>query len=81
MNMTKNTLSEAERFDWLRLIRSENVGPRTFFQLIDHLGTAADALEAAPELSRRGGRKRAIRIADPDRLAAEMEALDQAARG
>ncbi len=77
MNMMKNTLSEAERFDWLRLIRSENVGPRTFFRLIEHLGTAADALEAAPELSRRGGRKRAIRIADPDRLAAEMEVLDQ----
>jgi DNA processing protein len=78
MVTAKNTLSEAERFDWLRLIRSENVGPRTFFQLIDHLGTAAAALDAAPELSRRGGRKRAIRIADPDRLATEMEALDQA---
>jgi len=77
MNMMKNTLSEAERFDWLRLILSENVGPRTFFRLIGHLGMAADALEAAPELSRRDGRKRAIRIADPDRLAAEMEALDQ----
>ena len=77
MNMMKNTVSEPERFDWLRLICSENVGPRTFFRLIDHHGTAADALEAAPELSRRGGRNWAIRIADPDRLAAEMEALDQ----
>lgn len=76
MNTTKNTFSEAERFDWLRLIRSENVGLRTFFQLIEHLGTAA--LDAAPELSRRGGRKRAIRIADPDRLAAEIDALAQA---
>jgi len=46
--------------------------------LIEHLGSAAAALEAAPELSQRGGRKRAIRIADPDRLAAEMEALDRA---
>ncbi len=78
MSMAKNTLSEAERFDWLRLIRSENVGPRIFFQLMDHLGSAAAALDAAPELSRRGGRKRAIKIADPYRLAAEMEALDQA---
>ena len=78
MNTTKNAFSEAEHFDWLRLIRSENVGFRTFFQLIEHLGTAAAARDAVPELSRRGGRKRAIRIADPDRLAAEIDDLAQA---
>jgi DNA processing protein len=78
MNTHKNTLTDAERFHWLRLIRSENVGPRTFFQLINHLGSAAAALDAAPELSRRGGRKRAIRIADPGRLEAELEAADRA---
>ena len=27
-------LNDAQRFDWLRLIRSENVGPRTFRALV-----------------------------------------------
>jgi len=27
---TPRRLTDAERLDWLRLIRSENIGPRTF---------------------------------------------------
>ena len=34
-------LSDAEKFDWLRLIRSERVGPVTFFRLLAHFGSAA----------------------------------------
>lgn len=49
-------LSDRERRDWLRLIRSERVGPVTFFQLLKRFGSAAAALEALPELARRGGR-------------------------
>ena len=78
MDMDKRTLSSAERLDWLRLIRSENVGPKTFFDLLGHLGTAAEALEAAPELSRRGGRKRQIRIAEAGAAEAEITALEKA---
>lgn len=48
-------LSEHERTDWLRLIRSENVGPRTFHRLIERYGSAADALRALPRLASRGG--------------------------
>jgi DNA processing protein len=33
-------LSDERRLDWLRLIRSENVGPRTFRALINHYGGA-----------------------------------------
>ncbi|TNE36059.1 MAG: DNA-protecting protein DprA [Alphaproteobacteria bacterium] len=55
-------ISAEERLDWLRLIRSENVGPITFFQLLDRFGTAKKALDALPELARKGGRKRPIRI-------------------
>ena len=40
-----------------------------------HFGSAADALEGAPELSRRGGRVRAIRIAARDAAEAEIAAL------
>ncbi|MFC3693616.1 DNA-processing protein DprA [Chenggangzhangella methanolivorans] len=49
-------LSDAQRIAWLRLIRSENVGPRTFRNLVNHFGGAAAALEALPDLARRGGR-------------------------
>ncbi|MGZ3410567.1 MAG: DNA-processing protein DprA [Xanthobacteraceae bacterium] len=62
--MTKSgvTLSDVQRLDWLRLIRSENVGPRTFRSLLNHFGGAGAALQALPELARRGGAKRAIKV-------------------
>ncbi|SCZ07922.1 DNA-processing protein DprA [Microvirga guangxiensis] len=49
-------LTDEQRLDWLRLIRSENVGPRTFRALVNQFGGAAAALEALPGLARRGGR-------------------------
>lgn len=48
-------LSDEQRRDWLRLIRSAHVGPRTFRWLINHYGGAQAALTALPELARRGG--------------------------
>jgi DNA processing protein len=36
-------LTDAERLDRLRLIRSDNVGPRTFRSLLDHFGSARQA--------------------------------------
>ena len=71
------SLSSKERIDWLRLIRSENVGPITFFQLLRHYGSAAEAIAAIPELARRGGRRKAIRVcplADAEREYAAVEA-------
>ncbi|NBC88209.1 MAG: DNA-protecting protein DprA [Alphaproteobacteria bacterium] len=58
-------LSDQERLDWLRLIRSENVGPVTFFDLLERYGSAAKALEALPELAERGGRRKPLRIRAP----------------
>src|SRR6202166_634676 len=52
-------LTDAQRIDWLRLIRSDNVGPRTFRSLINHFGSARTALERLPDLARRGGAARA----------------------
>lgn len=49
-------LTDEQRLDWLRLIRSESVGPRTFRALINRFGGAAAALEALPDLARRSGR-------------------------
>ncbi len=50
-------LNPQERLDWLRLIRSDNVGPITFYHLMRHYGSAAAALAALPDLARRGGRR------------------------
>ncbi|MEA2781484.1 MAG: processing protein [Rhodospirillaceae bacterium] len=55
-------LSDRERLAWLRLCRSENVGPITFRYLLRRFGSAEAALEALPELARRGGRERPLRI-------------------
>ena len=55
-------LTDEQRLDWLRLIRSDNVGPRTFRSLINHCGGARAALDALPELARRGGAHKPARI-------------------
>jgi DNA processing protein len=67
-------LTEAERLDRLRLIRSDNVGPRTFRSLLDHCGSASAALERLPELARRGGAGRTLRICSKDQAEAELVA-------
>ena len=43
--------------DRLRLLRTPGIGPVTFRQLIRRFGTAAAALDAVPDLARRGGGK------------------------
>ncbi|RDD62750.1 DNA-processing protein DprA [Ferruginivarius sediminum] len=70
-NRIRPSLSRAETIDWLRLLRTQNVGPVTFRQLIGRFGTADAALDALPELARRGGRRGNIRICS--RAAAERE--------
>lgn len=67
-------LSERQRIAWLRLIRSDNVGPATFRDLINHFGSAETALEMLPELSRRGGSTRAIRVASVAEAEKELRA-------
>ena len=66
-------LSDQERLDWLRLIRSENIGPIVFDQLLEAFGSATDALEALPDLSRKGGLKRAIRICSSAEAQTELD--------
>jgi len=66
-------LDPAQRLACLRLIRSDNVGPVTFRELINHFGGAVQALEALPELSRKGGRRQALRICPRDVAQAELD--------
>ncbi|HEV7435327.1 MAG TPA: DNA-processing protein DprA [Pseudorhizobium sp.] len=66
-------LTDRQRIAWLRLIRSDNVGPATFRDLINHFGSAEAALTMLPELSSRGGASRAIRIASVEEAERELE--------
>lgn len=63
------SLSLPEKLAWIRLSRTANVGPITFFRLLDRYGSASRALERLPDLARRGGRMLSI----PPAGAAERE--------
>jgi DNA processing protein len=65
----------ATLIDWLRLARSENVGPVTFAELIRRYGGPSRALAAIPQLARRGGR------AVSPKIATVREAEDELAAG
>ncbi len=67
-------LEDEQLVDWLRLIRSENIGPRTFRQLINRYGGARQALEALPELVAKTLRGRVIRLVDRDEVLREIAA-------
>jgi DNA processing protein len=67
-----------DRLDKLRLIRSANIGPVSYVQLMRRFGSAAAALDAIPHLAERAG-IRAPRLAHPDDVRAEM--ADTAAAG
>ncbi len=78
MSLSPRALNPSERLDWLRLSRSENVGPVTFYQLLQRFGSAAAALEALPEVARRGGRQRSLAICSRAAAERELAALDRA---
>ncbi len=71
------TLEPAERRAWLRLIRSENIGPATFRRLLARYGDGRAALAALPELARRGGRARPIKLYPQEDAEAELEAIEE----
>ncbi len=71
-------LTDADRLDWLRLIRSERVGPIGFRQLLARFGGARAALDALPDLAARGGARGRLRVfprADAEREAEALAAL------
>jgi DNA processing protein len=70
-------LSDKQRIDWLRLIRSQNVGPRTFRSLINHFGSAQAALEALPALARRGGGAGSPKICSREEAERELAAAEK----
>jgi DNA processing protein len=72
---SSSRLNRQQRVAWLRLIRSENVGPATFRALVNEFGGAEAAMAALPVLSRRGGRTD-IRLCTEAEAEAELEAAE-----
>jgi len=75
--MIRGRLSDVQRLAWLRLARTETVGPVAFDHLLARYGTPERALSALPDLSRRGGRATPLDL--PPREAIEQE-LETGAR-
>lgn len=61
----------------LRLIRTPSIGPVSYRQLLLRFGSAAAALDAIPDLARRGGGSapRLFTVADAEREMARVEAI------
>ncbi len=78
MPRAPRALTDAEKLDWIRLVRSEGVGPVTFFHLVRFYGGAAKALAALPELARRSGRKAPIRLGSEKEAERELAAVRRA---
>jgi len=51
------SLNDTERRAWLRLARTQNVGPVTFAALLRRFGSATAALAEVPRMAQRGGAK------------------------
>ncbi|MEM6811651.1 MAG: DNA-processing protein DprA [Pseudomonadota bacterium] len=64
-----------EKIHWLRLFRTQNIGPITFYKLLDRFGSAQEALKALPELSKKGGRKKPLEAPPIQAIEKEYEKL------
>ncbi|TJW17860.1 MAG: DNA-protecting protein DprA [Mesorhizobium sp.] len=71
-------LSDRQRLSWLRLIRTQNVGPASFRDLINRFGSAETALEILPELMISGGARKMVRIPSVAEAEAELGAATRA---
>jgi DNA processing protein len=71
-----SALSQDEAFARIRMLRSPNIGPVSYAMLLQRFGSAADALDALPDLGKRGGRQ--YRACPADRIEREVEAVRKA---
>jgi len=70
----RRILRDDERRAWLRLARTETIGPTTFAALIARFPDVREALDAAPRLARHGGAKE-LRMPSEADARDEIEAL------
>lgn len=69
-------LSQAEAFARIRLLRSPNIGPVSYRQLLARFGSATAAIEALPDLGSRG--RGAYRPAPAEAIEREIAAVRKA---
>lgn len=69
-------LSQDEAFARIRLLRSPNIGPVTYVQLLARFGAARAAIEALPDLAGRAGKPYAA--TPPERIHDEIAAVRKA---
>ncbi len=72
------TLSDRQRLNWLRLIRTDNVGPATFRDLVNRFGSAEAALARLPELVRAGGAARPPKVCSVEEAQGELDGIARA---
>lgn len=68
-------LTPAQRIAWLRLLRTDNVGPVTFRQLLNRFGSAEAAIAALPTLS--GKSSRTLSVISQSQAEDEMAGLSR----
>ena len=76
MHGSAPALSQQEAFARIRLLRSPRIGPVSYAQLLARFGTAVAALEALPDLGKRGGRE--YRAAPVSQIEREVEDVRRA---
>jgi len=72
------SLTDAQRIDWLRLIRTPSVGSRTFIELVQRFGDPAAAIAELPEIARRAKGRRKLVAPPVDDIHAELDRLAHA---
>ncbi|WP_180299394.1 DNA-processing protein DprA [Bartonella tribocorum] len=70
-------LTDHQRLNWLRLLRSENIGAVSFRNLIDYYKTAENALAALPELNRKGEGTASLKIASLEDAEKEIQEAER----
>lgn len=70
-------MNDQEKLSILRLIRTENVGPITYNRLVDRYGSASKALEALPELAKRGGKSQPLKAFPSDEAKKEIDKIEK----
>lgn len=75
--LAQKAATDQDVFSWLKLYRSENVGPKTFATLLQLYGSAKKALNALPGLAASGGMKRKINICPDALVENELEKTTQ----
>ena len=69
-------LTQDEAFARIRLLRSPNIGPVSYAQLLCRFGNATTAIDALPDLARRGGAP--YRVAPDARIESEVASVRKA---